>query len=51
MERDKRLELISDKIRLGQPVGFAEAVEAIEYQEKLKLIKKKRKMNQKTLLI
>lgn len=34
--KDKRLEDISDKIRSGEPVGFKEAIEAIEYQTELK---------------
>jgi len=35
-----RLEEISDKIRMGHPVGILEALEAIEYQEGLKRGKK-----------
>lgn len=31
-----RLEGISDKIRMGIPVDFMEALEAIEYQEELR---------------
>ncbi len=34
--KDARLEAISDKIRCGEPVGFFEAIEAIEYQETLR---------------
>ena len=30
--RDEALEAISDKIRSGEPVGFLEAVAAINYQ-------------------
>ena len=33
--KDERLEMLSDKIRMGQPVGFAEALEVIEYQQML----------------
>lgn len=31
------LEHLSDKIRIGEPVGFTEAILAIEYQHALKL--------------
>lgn len=40
--KDERLENISDKIRHGIPVDFMEALEAIEYQEKLKQEKRER---------
>lgn len=36
MQRDPRLEDISDKIRGGVPVSMREAIEAIDYQERLK---------------
>lgn len=36
MIRDERLEVISDKIRAGIPVGMAEAIEAIDYQDALR---------------
>ena len=36
VERDERLERISDLIRSGTPVGFWEAIEVIEYQEALR---------------
>jgi hypothetical protein len=36
MEKDARLEAISDKIRMGIPVGILEAIEAIEYQDALR---------------
>lgn len=32
IERDEYLELVSDKIRKGEPVGFLEAIAAINYQ-------------------
>ena len=35
------LEEISDKIRSGEPVGIFEAMAAVDYQEKLKSLKKK----------
>ena len=34
--KDERLEQLSDKVRMGQPVGFAEALEVIEYQQMLR---------------
>ena len=36
MHRDEKLEEISDKIRRGEPVGFLEAIAAINYQGHLK---------------
>ena len=36
MQRDVALEEISDKIRRGEPVGFIEAIAAINYQGHLK---------------
>jgi hypothetical protein len=33
IERNERLEAISDKIRSSIPVGLGEAIEAIDYQE------------------
>ena len=33
---DPVLEAISDKIRSGEPVGFLEAIAAINYQEQLR---------------
>jgi hypothetical protein len=33
---DERLEAVSEKIRMGIPVSMAEAIEAIDYQQKLK---------------
>ena len=34
--KDTRLEALSDKVRKGEPIGFGEALEVIEYQENLK---------------
>jgi hypothetical protein len=34
--KDERLELLSDKVRQGIPIDFIEAIEVIEYQEKLR---------------
>lgn len=42
MVKDERLEVLSDKIRMGIPVGMAEAIEAIEYQKALQLERKNR---------
>jgi len=39
--KDERLERLSDKVRMGIPVEFTEALEVIEYQENLKKNKKK----------
>lgn len=33
---DPALEAISDKIRSGEPVGFLEAIAAIDYQERVR---------------
>ncbi len=30
------LEMLSDKVRKGEPIGFLEAITVIEYQERLK---------------
>lgn len=36
MNRDERLEELSNKVRNGEPIGFGEALEVIEYQQALK---------------
>lgn len=33
---DKRLEDLSDKVRMGTPISMSEALEVIEYQQMLK---------------
>ena len=33
---DERLEAVSEKMRMGIPVSMTEAIEAIDYQQKLK---------------
>jgi hypothetical protein len=33
--KDERLEQLSDKVRMGEAVGFTEALEVIEYQQML----------------
>lgn len=32
---DERLEMLSDKVRMGVPIDFSEAIEVIDYQMKL----------------
>lgn len=39
--KDERLEQLSNKVRMGTPIGFMEALEVIEYQENIKKNKKK----------
>ena len=39
--KDERLEQLSDKVRMGTPIDFMEALEVIEYQENKKKNKKK----------
>jgi hypothetical protein len=34
--QDKRLNELSDKVQMGTPVSFTEAIEVIEYQSQLK---------------
>lgn len=34
--KDERLEMLSDKVRMGEPIDFSEAIEVIDYQMKLK---------------
>ena len=34
--KDDRLEMLSDKVRWGEPIDFCEAIEVIDYQMKLK---------------
>jgi len=33
---DERLEALSDKVRMGIPIDFSEALEVIDYQERLR---------------
>ena len=35
-EMDERLEALSDKVRMGIPIDFSEALEVIDYQERLR---------------
>jgi hypothetical protein len=41
MQIDPQLEKISDRIRKGEPVGMFEALEAINYQEAIRIEKQK----------
>ena len=41
IERLNRLEILSDMVRKGQPIDFSETIEVINYQENLKLERKK----------
>jgi hypothetical protein len=34
--KDERLEQLSDMVRNGEPIGFGEALEVMQYQEKLR---------------
>jgi hypothetical protein len=34
--KDDRLEMLSDKVRRGEPIDFGDAIEVIDYQMKLK---------------
>jgi hypothetical protein len=34
--KDDRLEMLSDKVRMGEPIDFADAIDVIDYQMKLK---------------
>lgn len=36
MQKDARLEELSDKVRMGEPIDFCEALEVIGYQEILR---------------
>jgi hypothetical protein len=42
MKKDRRLEELSDKVRMGEPIDYNDAVEVIEYQEKLREYRKSR---------
>jgi hypothetical protein len=34
--KDERLEILSDKVRRGEPIEFSEAIEVVVYQERLR---------------
>ena len=35
-DMNERLEMLSNKVRSGEPIDFSEAIEVIHYQEQLK---------------
>ncbi len=37
--KDERLELLSDEVRKGNPIGLREAMEVVEYQTQLRKIR------------
>jgi hypothetical protein len=37
---NERLELLSEKVRRGEPIGFSEAIEVIDYQEQIRQSRK-----------
>lgn len=39
MRRDEALEALSDKVRMGEPIGFWEAIAVIDYQENLRRVR------------
>lgn len=41
----ERLEELSDKVRMGEPISFSEALEVISYQEHLREQREQRKQN------
>jgi hypothetical protein len=40
--KDERLEFLSNEVRKGNPVGMREAMEVVEYQEKLRMLREER---------
>ena len=44
---NERLEMLSDKVRMGEPIDFIEALEVIEYQEQLKKYRKENSIIEK----
>ncbi len=45
--KDKRLEILSDEVRKGHPIGLSEALEVIQYQTEIRKYKKKTKWYQR----
>ena len=41
--KDKRLEILSDEVRRGNPIGLGEALEVIQYQTEIRKYKKQTK--------
>ena len=44
---NERLEILSNKARKGEPIGYVEALEVIEYQEKLNEYRKENSVIEK----
>ena len=44
---NERLEILSDKVRKGEPIDFIEALEVIEYQTQLKNNRKENSITEK----
>jgi len=40
--KNKRLEILSDEVRRGNPIGLNEALEVVEYQNEIQKIRKER---------
>ena len=47
MENNERLEILSDKVRRGEPIDFIEALEVIVYQTQLKKHRKENSITKK----
>jgi hypothetical protein len=45
IEKDERLEKLSEKVRMGEPIEVSEAVEVIEYQQRMRQLMLKRKQS------
>ena len=45
--KDKRLEILSDEVRKGNPIGLSEALEVIQYQTEMRKYKKQSKWYQR----
>jgi len=43
--KDERLEILSEKVRMGEPIEVSEAVEVIEYQQRMRQLMLKRKQS------
>ena len=45
--KNKRLEILSDEVRRGNPIGLNEALEVIQYQTEIRKYKKQTKWYQR----
>ena len=43
--KDERLEKLSEKVRMGEPIEVSEAIEVIEYQQRMRQLMLKRKQS------